>query len=90
MLYGAAIAWSSRQQRAVALSTAEAEYVALTETGRDVVWIRRLLSDLNVAPTQVPHSVFDHDWHQGWDIWPYQNRKNINGRGLWFWFVVHL
>jgi hypothetical protein len=51
MLYGAAIAWSSRQQRAVALSTAEAEYVALAETGRDVVWIRRLLSDLNVAPT---------------------------------------
>ena len=32
-------------------SAAEAEYVALTETGRDVVWIRRLLSDLSVAPT---------------------------------------
>ena len=40
--------WSSRQQRTVALSTAEAEINALTDLGRDIVWFRRLLSDLGM------------------------------------------
>ena len=38
--------WSSRQQHTVALSTAEAEVISLTELGKDIVWLRRLLSDL--------------------------------------------
>jgi hypothetical protein len=46
LLYGAAIMWSSRQQRTVALSTAEAETSSLLDLGRDVVWLRRLLADL--------------------------------------------
>ena len=44
MLSGAAVMWSSRQQRCVSLSSAEAEYVALSEAGRDVIWLRRLLA----------------------------------------------
>ena len=44
--HGAAIMWSSRQQRTVALSTAEAEINALTDLGRDIVWFRRLLADI--------------------------------------------
>ena len=46
MWHGAAIMWSSRQQRTVALSTAEAEINALTDLGRDIVWFRRLLADI--------------------------------------------
>ena len=38
MRHGAAIMWNSKQQRTVALFTAEAEYVALTEAGRDAIW----------------------------------------------------
>ena len=36
----------SRQQRTVALSTAEAEYYALCDLGRDIRWFRQLLSDI--------------------------------------------
>jgi hypothetical protein len=46
MLYGSAVVWSSRQQRTVALSTAEAEYYALGDLARDIKWFRQLLSDL--------------------------------------------
>ena len=52
MLYGAAIIWSSRQQCTVALSTAEAEYYALGDLGRDIVWVRRLMADLGSPLTR--------------------------------------
>ena len=45
--------WSSRQQRTVALSTAEAETQSLLDLGRDVVWLRRLLADLG-TPVMYP------------------------------------
>jgi hypothetical protein len=48
MLNGSALMWTSRQQRCVSLSTAEAEYVALSEAGRDVLWLRQLLGELGM------------------------------------------
>lgn len=56
MLSGAAISWKSRKQTCVALSTAEAEYVALAAATQEAVWIRRLLIDLNcggIHPTVI-------------------------------------
>jgi hypothetical protein len=56
LMYGSAVCWSSRQQRTVALSTAEAEYYALGDLGRDVVWFRQLMADLGQTihgPTQL-------------------------------------
>jgi len=43
---GAAISWRSKKQTCVALSTAEAEYMALASTAQEAIWIRQLLSDL--------------------------------------------
>ena len=40
------ISWFSRKKSCVALSTAEAEYVAACSTSCEVVWLRKLLSDL--------------------------------------------
>jgi len=40
------ISWSSKIQTTVALSTTEAEYMALSETTKEVIWLRQLLSDL--------------------------------------------
>ena len=48
MLNGSALMWTSRQQRCVSLSTAAAEYVALSEAGRDVLWLRQLLGELGM------------------------------------------
>jgi hypothetical protein len=42
----AMVSWCSRKQSFVALSTAEAEYIALSVAIREVVWLRKLLTDL--------------------------------------------
>ena len=46
MFGGGTITWSSKKQRTVALSTMEAEYIALTEGTKQLVWLRRFLLDL--------------------------------------------
>lgn len=50
------ISWSSRKQKSVALSSAEAEYVAATELACEAVCVRRILKDLQfdqVAATTI-------------------------------------
>ena len=43
--YGASISWSCRKQACVALSSTEAEYIALAEASQEAIWIRRLIED---------------------------------------------
>lgn len=43
------ICWKSKRQPTVALSTAEAEYMALSMAVQTVIWIRKLLKDFNIA-----------------------------------------
>ncbi|KRX78153.1 Retrovirus-related Pol polyprotein from transposon TNT 1-94, partial [Trichinella sp. T6] len=43
---GAAIAWASKKQRTVALSTTEAEYMALSHAAQESAWLRSLQSKL--------------------------------------------
>ena len=45
-LCGAPISWRSKKQASVALSTAEAEYVALSSATQEAVWLRQLASEL--------------------------------------------
>jgi hypothetical protein len=45
-LGSAMVSWCSRKQSSVALSTAEAEYIALSVAVREAVWLRKLLTDL--------------------------------------------
>lgn len=47
---GAAVSWRSKKQACVALSTAEAEYMALASAAQEAVWMRQLLSDLKNCP----------------------------------------
>ena len=55
--YGrSSISWCSRRQATVAKSSTEAEYVALSIATQEVIWLRRLFTDLGVdvgAPTCV-------------------------------------
>ena len=44
---GAPIQWASHKQSMVTLSSTEAEYIALSETVQESIWIRRLIQDLN-------------------------------------------
>jgi hypothetical protein len=48
-LNGSPIVWSSRRQRTVSASTTEAEYIAITEAGREIMWLRELLETLGYS-----------------------------------------
>ena len=45
-LGSASISWMSRNQKSVALSTAEAEYIAASMACCEAVWLRKLFSEL--------------------------------------------
>ena len=46
MQAGDAISWKSRKQSCVALSTAEAEYIALSAAVQEALWLQQITSDL--------------------------------------------
>ena len=48
---GGPVSWRSKKQSSVALSTAEAEYVALASSAQEAVWMRQLTTELGSAPT---------------------------------------
>ena len=43
---GGAVTWKSKKQSCVALSTAEAEYVALSSAAQESVWLRKIITEL--------------------------------------------
>jgi hypothetical protein len=45
-LFGATIAWKSRLQSTVALSTTEAEYMATVDAAKQAMWLKQLLQEL--------------------------------------------
>ncbi|KAK3888840.1 hypothetical protein Pcinc_007106 [Petrolisthes cinctipes] len=47
-LGGGPVSWSSKKQRCVALSTAEAEYMALASAIQEAVWLRKLAVDIQI------------------------------------------
>ena len=54
---GGAISWSSRKQELVALSTAEAEYIAATHAAKEGKWLRRLTGEL-FGPNEEPTTLY--------------------------------
>jgi len=52
LLSRAPISWRSQKQTTVALSTAEAEYMALSYASQEAMWLRQLISELKFKPTE--------------------------------------
>jgi len=52
------ISWISKKQPFIALSTSETEYIAVNVAAQEVVWLRRLLVDLN-APSKEPTIIME-------------------------------
>lgn len=53
-LAGGPVSWRSILQSTVALSTTEAEYMAVTEAFKEAIWLQGLLDDLGVVQEQIP------------------------------------
>ena len=51
-LNGGTISWFSRKQNIIALSSCEAEYVALAETCKEVTWIREILKSFGITTSE--------------------------------------
>uniref|UniRef100_A0A2N9HK67 Reverse transcriptase Ty1/copia-type domain-containing protein n=1 Tax=Fagus sylvatica TaxID=28930 RepID=A0A2N9HK67_FAGSY len=45
---GGAVSWQPKLQKCVSLSTTEAEYIAATEAGKEMLWMKRFLQDLGL------------------------------------------
>ncbi len=56
-----AVAWQSKRQGCVALSSCESEYVAACTCAKQVIWMRRLLSELNVSVSKCTVIYSDND-----------------------------
>jgi hypothetical protein len=48
------VSWSSKKQNSVALSTAEAEYIATGSCCAQILWIKTTLNDSRIKFKQVP------------------------------------
>ena len=57
-LAGGAISWRSKKQDTIAQSTLEAEYIAMSYTVREAVWLRRMLSEIKARTKLKPTVVF--------------------------------
>jgi hypothetical protein len=57
------VSWSSKKQPTVALSTTEAEYMALSYTCQELIWLRSLASELD--PTSVEEPTTLHNDNKG-------------------------
>ena len=49
MLNGGPVSWASKRQSVVALSSTEAEYIALTQAAKEATWFRLLLTELRLT-----------------------------------------
>ncbi len=49
---GGPISWGSKRQAVVALSTTEAEYIAASGAGQEIVWLRELLAGMNFVQSE--------------------------------------
>ena len=57
-LCGAAVGWRSKKQSCVALSTAEAEYIALASAAQESKWLQELLSSMKETSVK-PATIFE-------------------------------
>ena len=54
MCNGRPICWYSQRQNIVALSTAEAEYIAFTHGTKEAIWLREMISEIEILIASVP------------------------------------
>ena len=57
-LLGSAVSWISIRQSTVAISTCEAEYMALVEAAKEAIWLSRMLQELGFITKDKPTQLY--------------------------------
>ena len=60
MYRGAPLLWVSKMQTQIALSTMEAEYIALSQSMRDLIPIRKVLKEIMTVVFERENDIVDH------------------------------
>jgi len=89
------ISWATRKQQTVALSSAEAEYMGISELVKELMWLRILLKEMNMnvetpsiiyvdnqAAKKISENDSDHDRTKHIDIRHYFIRDLINNNEI--------
>lgn len=63
MLNGGPVSWCSKKQATVALSSTEAEYIALTLAAKEATWLRLLLTELGLLQPDRQHALIKVSEH---------------------------
>ncbi|XP_073831868.1 uncharacterized protein [Musca autumnalis] len=58
-VYGCTVAWCSKKQQTVAISSSEAEYIALSLATTEAIWLKGLLEDLDAIRQDQPVTIFE-------------------------------
>ena len=81
---GGAVAWQSKLQKCVALSTTEAEFIAITEACKEMLWMKKFLQELSF--TQEKYVLFCDSQsaiHLGKNSTFHSRSKHIDVRYHW-------
>ena len=82
---GGAITWQSKKQSVVALSSTEAEYVALSEAGHEACWLRNLCKELGF-PQSMPTTLIGDNLEalaMAWNLQFHKRSKHIETKWHW-------
>lgn len=78
-VFGSVVLWGTRKQRCVALSTTEAEYIALATATTEVLWLRQLFSEINIS-LPGPISIYEDNQSciRALESWDQKRMKHID------------
>ena len=75
LVSGGPVAWKSHLKKTLALSSCEAEFMALNDVAREIMWICRFLSEIGV-PYETPKIYCDSNSAIYWAEDPVQHQRN--------------
>ncbi|GMG23088.1 unnamed protein product [Ambrosiozyma monospora] len=58
---GAPVIWKSKKQHSIALSSTESEYISLSESLKDLLWLTQLLKTIHLQPQQLTEIFEDNE-----------------------------
>jgi hypothetical protein len=85
-----AITWGSKKQAIIALSSTEAEYVALSEASREAMWLRALYKELGFEQIEPTLILGDNDGSIAMAKNPQFHKRAKNIDIPWHWMCEHV